>query len=126
MGPARRAGSAREDSLDDRQDFVQIERLRETGNPGCRNKVSLVLVQHISSHEDHPMAELGKAPLQLAVELQTVKNGHLRVSQNQIVASTLKHLQGHLPIGHHLHAMTGALKFLRDGRGNVRLVVHDE
>src|SRR5439155_22266075 len=76
----------REQSVRDPADLVQVERLRQAGGAGRRGEVPLLRAQPVPGDEDQPTAKLGEAPLERAVELDAVEDGHLRVGQDQIVA----------------------------------------
>src|SRR2546427_13197207 len=79
--------AAREQSVNDPSDLIQIEGLLHAGGSRRREKAPLLRVQEVPGDEDQPTAELGEAPLEGAVKFDAVQHGHLRVGQNQVVAS---------------------------------------
>src|SRR3989441_8229089 len=87
--------AAREQSVNDPSDLIQIEGLFHAGGSRRREKAPLLRVQEVPGDEDQPTAELGEAPLEGAVKFDAVQHGHLRVGQNQVVASALERSEEH-------------------------------
>src|SRR5438034_6350972 len=56
--------AAREQSVNDPSDLIQIEGLLHAGGSRRREKAPLLRVQEVPGDEDQPTAELGEAPLE--------------------------------------------------------------
>src|SRR2546425_1740868 len=119
-------GLRHEQPADQTSHLSRIERLREEGRAARLEEAPLVGVQHVPGDKDDPLSERRETSLELAVELHTVHDWHLRVRHDEIVPMPFEFTQRLRSVGHDLDRMPVAPERFGQDLRELALVVDDE